>query len=72
MVPISNPITPAPTITIFFGTFFNSRAPVEESILFSSISIFFITEGFDPVAMIIFLADNVSIFFALFSLTLWR
>lgn len=36
--PISSPITPPPTTTIVFGTFLRSRAPVDVTTYYSSIS----------------------------------
>ena len=52
--PSSKPITPAPIITIFFGIFLSSSAPVELTIIFSSISNPGSDEGSDPEAIIIF------------------
>ena len=58
--PSSRPMTPAPITAMVFGTLGSSRAPVDETICFSSIS----TPGSgvtsDPVAMMIFPARIVS------------
>ena len=53
--PISKPIYPPPITTNFSGTFLKDRAPVEETIFFSSISIPGSEVGCDPVAITIFL-----------------
>lgn len=55
MLPISNPITPAPITTIDLGIFDSAKAPVDETIRFSSILTFGMDEGFDPAAITIFL-----------------
>ena len=47
---------PPPITTIFFGTYFKDKAPVEEKIVFSSISNFGIELGTVPVAITIFFA----------------
>mmetsp|Transcript_30050 Transcript_30050/g.41882 ORF Transcript_30050/g.41882 Transcript_30050/m.41882 type:complete len:200 (+) Transcript_30050:820-1419(+) len=59
--PISRPMTPAPMTISFSGTLSNSRAPVEETIIFSSISIPGILATSDPVARMTFLALIVSV-----------
>ena len=70
--PISNPIYPPPTTTIFFGSLEILRAPVDERIFFSSKSIPGRDKGSDPVLIIvlsvlIFISDlsfltNISFF----------
>ncbi len=59
--PSSSPITPAPITTSFFGTPESTSAPVEDTIVFSSI----VTPGSvatsEPVAMTIALASRVSV-----------
>ena len=60
-------LTPAlysllPITAKFFGILENSKAPVEETISFSSISTLLITDGTEPVAIKIFLALNSSPF----------
>ena len=55
-VPISRPIIPAPITIIFLGTSFNSNAPVEVTIFFSSILMFGRWVASDPVAIIMFSA----------------
>ena len=57
-VPISRPIYPAPTTTSLFGNSESSRAPVEETICFSSIDIEARLVGSEPVAIIILSAFN--------------
>ena len=51
--PISNPIYPPPTTTIFFGSFEILRAPVDERIFFSSKPIPGSDKGSDPVLIIV-------------------
>ena len=51
--PISNPIYPPPMITNFLGTLLNDKAPVEETIIFSSIFIPGKEVGSEPVLIII-------------------
>ena len=54
--PSSSPITPPPMHTIFFGMVFDSNAPVEDTITFSSNSEPGKGIGSDPVAIIMFFA----------------
>ena len=51
--PSSRPITPPPITTILLGTFSKAKAPVEDTITFSSIFIFGNVAIEDPVAIII-------------------
>ena len=62
---ISKTIYPPPTSIIFFGTLSNFKAPVDETIIFSSISIPGKEAGTEPVAITVF-SDciNVSLFFS--------
>ena len=53
-------MTPAPTTTIFLGTFGSVRAPVEETTVFSSISMPGSDAGSEPVAMMMFFASCTS------------
>ena len=61
--PISNPIYPPPITRSDFGILDRERAPVEDTIFFSSTGIFGISIEDDPVAIIKFLALAVILFF---------
>mmetsp|Transcript_13540 Transcript_13540/g.33793 ORF Transcript_13540/g.33793 Transcript_13540/m.33793 type:complete len:223 (-) Transcript_13540:468-1136(-) len=52
--PISRPMTPAPMTISFLGTSLRARAPVEETITFSSIGTLGSDAGTDPVATTMF------------------
>mmetsp|Transcript_46067 Transcript_46067/g.120686 ORF Transcript_46067/g.120686 Transcript_46067/m.120686 type:complete len:226 (+) Transcript_46067:66-743(+) len=57
--PISRPMTPPPTTTIFFGTSVNSSAPVDVTIVFSSTGTPGSFAGSDPVAITMFFVVSV-------------
>ena len=62
--PSSNPITPAPIMMSFSGTFSNASAPVDESIIFSSFTISAPEAsrkdaGEEPVAITMFLVSKI-------------
>ena len=59
--PSSSPITPPPITTKWFGTFERLSAPVEDTIIFSSISMPGRSVTSDPVAITIFLVISVSV-----------
>ena len=57
--PSSSPITPAPMIRSFDGTFSSDSAPVDDTTRFSSISMPFSRAISEPVAMTMFLVSTV-------------
>mmetsp|Transcript_998 Transcript_998/g.2575 ORF Transcript_998/g.2575 Transcript_998/m.2575 type:complete len:202 (-) Transcript_998:407-1012(-) len=57
--PISRPMTPPPTTTIFLGTAVRSSAPVDVTIVFSSTGTPGSFAGSEPLAMTMFLAASV-------------
>src|SRR3981081_4117551 len=59
--PSSSPITPAPTTSNRFGTLSSTKAPVDDTIRFSSIVIPLSRATSDPVAMTIALAPSVCV-----------
>ena len=61
--PISNPMYPPPITKSDFGILDRDRAPVEDTICFSSTGMFGISIEDDPVAIIKFLALAVISFF---------
>ena len=59
--PSSSPITPAPTTSSLPGTFSSARAPVDDTMRFSSISMPFSRATSEPVAMTIFFVSTVCV-----------